>query len=83
MHEQHQGPRRRRHGCARGHAQPAGEREPGTPLDGAGPAMQAGASGVAVGRNIWGHASPARMTAAIAAIVHGNASVDEAMAAMG
>ncbi len=42
-------------------------------------AIQAGASGVAVGRNIWGHESPARVTAAIAAIVHGNASVDEAM----
>lgn len=42
-------------------------------------AMQAGASGVAVGRNIWGHDAPARMTAAIAAIVHGNASVDEAL----
>jgi len=42
-------------------------------------AMQAGASGVAVGRNIWGHELPAKMTAAIAAIVHGNASVDEAM----
>lgn len=42
-------------------------------------AMQAGASGVAVGRNIWGHESPARMTAAIAAIVHGGASVDEAI----
>jgi DhnA family fructose-bisphosphate aldolase class Ia len=42
-------------------------------------AMQAGASGVAVGRNIWGHESPAKMTAAIAAIVHGNAGVDEAM----
>lgn len=42
-------------------------------------AMRAGASGVAVGRNIWGHASPAKMTAAIAAIVHGNADVDEAM----
>jgi len=41
--------------------------------------MQAGASGVAVGRNIWGHESPAKMTAAIAAIVHGNAGVDEAM----
>lgn len=45
-------------------------------------AIQAGASGVAVGRNIWGHASPAKMTAAIAAIVHGNASVDEAMREM-
>ncbi|MCS7061407.1 MAG: deoxyribose-phosphate aldolase [Anaerolineae bacterium] len=42
-------------------------------------AMQAGASGVAVGRNIWGHESPAKMTAAIASIVHGNANVDEAL----
>jgi DhnA family fructose-bisphosphate aldolase class Ia len=42
-------------------------------------AMQAGASGVAVGRNIWGHAAPAKMTAAIVAIVHNNASVDEAV----
>ncbi len=42
-------------------------------------AMQAGAAGVAVGRNIWGHESPARMTAAIAAIVHGNAGVDDAL----
>jgi DhnA family fructose-bisphosphate aldolase class Ia len=42
-------------------------------------AMQAGASGVAIGRNIWGHELPAKMTAAIAAIVHGNANVDEAM----
>ncbi len=45
-------------------------------------AMQAGASGVAVGRNIWGHEAPAKMTAAIAAIVHGNASVDEAIKSM-
>jgi DhnA family fructose-bisphosphate aldolase class Ia len=42
-------------------------------------AMRAGASGVAVGRNIWGHASPAKMTAAIVAVVHGDSSVDEAM----
>jgi DhnA family fructose-bisphosphate aldolase class Ia len=41
-------------------------------------AMQAGASGVAVGRNIWGHTSPARMTAAIVAIVHSGASVENA-----
>jgi DhnA family fructose-bisphosphate aldolase class Ia len=45
-------------------------------------AMQAGASGVAVGRNIWLHESPAKMTAAIAAVVHGGASVDEAMRAL-
>jgi DhnA family fructose-bisphosphate aldolase class Ia len=41
-------------------------------------AMGAGASGVAVGRNIWGHATPAKMTAAIAAIVHGGATSTEA-----
>jgi DhnA family fructose-bisphosphate aldolase class Ia len=45
-------------------------------------AMQAGASGVAVGRNIWGYAAPAKMTAAIAAIVHGGASVDVALRAL-
>jgi DhnA family fructose-bisphosphate aldolase class Ia len=42
-------------------------------------AMSAGASGVAVGRNIWGYESPARMTAAIVAIVHEGRDVDEAM----
>jgi len=45
-------------------------------------AMQAGASGVAVGRNIWGHPSPARMTAAIAEIVHGGATVEQALATL-
>ncbi len=45
-------------------------------------AMNAGASGVAVGRNIWGHATPAKMTAAIVAIVHGGATIDEAMRAL-
>ncbi len=42
-------------------------------------ALEAGARGVAMGRNIWGHPSPARMTAAIAALVHGGASVEAAM----
>jgi DhnA family fructose-bisphosphate aldolase class Ia len=42
-------------------------------------AMQAGACGVAVGRNIYQYAQPAKMTAAIAAIVHGGASVEEAL----
>jgi DhnA family fructose-bisphosphate aldolase class Ia len=42
-------------------------------------AMQAGASGVAVGRNIFQYAEPDRLTAAIAAIVHEGATVDGAM----
>ena len=42
-------------------------------------AMQAGASGVAVGRNIWRYPEPDRMTAAIAAIIHEDATVDAAL----
>jgi DhnA family fructose-bisphosphate aldolase class Ia len=42
-------------------------------------AMQAGASGVAVGRNIWRYPDPDKMTAAIAAIVHEGATVDAAL----
>ncbi len=41
-------------------------------------AIKAGASGVAIGRNIWQADNPAAMTAAIAAIVHHNATVEEA-----
>jgi DhnA family fructose-bisphosphate aldolase class Ia len=42
-------------------------------------AMQAGASGVAVGRNIWRYPEPDKMTAAIAAIIHEGATVDGAL----
>jgi DhnA family fructose-bisphosphate aldolase class Ia len=42
-------------------------------------AMQAGASGVAVGRNICCYCEPAKITAAIAAIIHQDATVDEAV----
>jgi DhnA family fructose-bisphosphate aldolase class Ia len=42
-------------------------------------AMDAGAIGTTIGRNIWEHAQPARMVAALAAIVHEDASVDVAM----
>ena len=42
-------------------------------------ALAAGASGVAIGRNIFQSERPEAMTAAVAAIVHGNVSVDEAM----
>lgn len=42
-------------------------------------AMDAGGRGVAMGRNIWGHKNPQKMTAAIVAIVHEDASVEEAL----
>jgi len=42
-------------------------------------AMDAGAVGTTIGRNIWEHESPARVVAALAAIVHEDASVDVAM----
>jgi DhnA family fructose-bisphosphate aldolase class Ia len=41
--------------------------------------MEAGARGVAMGRNIWGHQRVARMTQAIVAMVHREASVAEAL----
>jgi DhnA family fructose-bisphosphate aldolase class Ia len=43
-------------------------------------AMEAGAIGCAIGRNIWGAPDPARMTAALAAIIHDAASVEDALA---
>ena len=46
-------------------------------------AMQAGAVGCAVGRNIWGAADPTKMTAALAAVIHGNASIAEALKLLG
>ena len=42
-------------------------------------ALDAGASGVAFGRNIWQHARPGRITAAVAAVVHQGATVEEAL----
>lgn len=42
-------------------------------------ALEAGAAGVAIGRNIWKHPDPARMTTAIAALVHGGATVEKAI----
>lgn len=42
-------------------------------------AMDAGAIGTTIGRNIWEHEQPARVVAALAAIVHEDASVDVAM----
>jgi DhnA family fructose-bisphosphate aldolase class Ia len=43
-------------------------------------AMDAGGRGVAMGRNIWGHRNPQKMTAAVAAIVHEDAAVEQALA---
>jgi DhnA family fructose-bisphosphate aldolase class Ia len=42
-----------------------------------------GAAGVAMGRNLWGHANPGKITKALVALLHHNASVDEALGLMG
>jgi DhnA family fructose-bisphosphate aldolase class Ia len=42
-------------------------------------AISGGASGVAIGRNVWQHAQPERMAKAIHAIVHENATADAAL----
>jgi class I fructose-bisphosphate aldolase/fructose-bisphosphate aldolase/2-amino-3,7-dideoxy-D-threo-hept-6-ulosonate synthase len=46
-------------------------------------AMASGGAGVAIGRNIWGYERPERMVAALAAIVHGGASVEQAARELG
>jgi len=42
-------------------------------------AMDAGAAGTSIGRNVFQHENPSKIVSALSAIVHGNASVDEAM----
>jgi class I fructose-bisphosphate aldolase/fructose-bisphosphate aldolase/2-amino-3,7-dideoxy-D-threo-hept-6-ulosonate synthase len=42
-------------------------------------AVAAGAIGCAIGRNVWGAPDPVRMTAALAAVIHQGASVEQAM----
>jgi class I fructose-bisphosphate aldolase len=42
-------------------------------------AMDAGAAGTSIGRNVFQHENPSRIVLALSAIVHGNTSVDEAM----
>lgn len=42
-------------------------------------ALENGGQGVAVGRNAFGHAAPARMIRAISALVHQNASIEKAL----
>ena len=41
-------------------------------------AIDVGASGITMGRNIWGHNNIAGMTAALASIIHADASVESA-----
>jgi len=45
--------------------------------------MEAGAVGVTIGRNVWGHPNPVGMTRAIRKIVMQNASVKEALKELG
>ena len=52
-------------------------------LEGVEGAMAAGAAGVAIGRNVWQHRSPAGMVRALVALVHGGATTDEALREMG
>jgi DhnA family fructose-bisphosphate aldolase class Ia len=42
-------------------------------------AMACGAVGIAMGRNIWAHPTPAKVIAAMNVIIHGNGTVEEAM----
>ncbi|WP_009960440.1 MULTISPECIES: aldolase DeoC/FbaB family protein [Verrucomicrobium] len=42
-------------------------------------AMKAGAAGIAIGRNVWQHRSPAAIARSLAAIVHEGAKVDQAL----
>ena len=46
-------------------------------------ALEAGAAGVAMGRNIWGNDDPVHYAAAIAKLIHENCSVDAALKEMG
>jgi len=57
--------------------------EPRTTLEMVRAAMDAGAAGATVGRNIWKADDPAGMTAALAALIHENATVDAALARLG
>ncbi|MEW6522725.1 MAG: hypothetical protein AB1445_03980 [Bacillota bacterium] len=46
-------------------------------------ALDGGAAGVAMGRNIWQHPEPAKMTRALAGLIHHDLGTDEAMALAG
>lgn len=42
-------------------------------------ALDAGAAGIAMGRNIWGHENPTRYASAIAKLIHEDATVEQAL----
>jgi class I fructose-bisphosphate aldolase len=44
--------------------------------------LDAGAAGVVMGRNVWGHPRPKGMVKALYALIHANATVDEALAVL-
>lgn len=46
-------------------------------------AMDAGAVGIAVGRNVWQHPQPAKIAKALYAVVHEEATVDSALKCLG
>ncbi|RKX77851.1 MAG: deoxyribose-phosphate aldolase [Spirochaetes bacterium] len=48
-------------------------------LDSIRDAMDSGAAGVAIGRNVWGAAEPLKMAKALSALIHDNASAEEAL----
>jgi DhnA family fructose-bisphosphate aldolase class Ia len=45
-------------------------------------AIDAGASGIAIGRNVWAHRQPAAIARALHSVVHGGASVEAAQASL-
>jgi DhnA family fructose-bisphosphate aldolase class Ia len=51
-------------------------------LTGVWEAMQVGAHGVVMGRNIWGHPQPVKVARALEIIIHKGGSVDEAVEAL-
>jgi DhnA family fructose-bisphosphate aldolase class Ia len=46
-------------------------------------ALEAGASGVAIGRNVWQHANPAGVCRALVELVHGSGDVEKALKEIG
>ena len=52
-------------------------------LNGVRDALGAGAAGVAIGRNIWQHPQPQKITAALAALIHRGVSVEDALSLNG
>jgi class I fructose-bisphosphate aldolase len=53
--------------------------DPAALLENVTEAINAGANGVAIGRNVWQHPNPASVCRALVAIVHGGASVSQAL----